>query len=306
MSRIHVVCDSTADLDTAYATAHDVAVVPLRVIFGEDEFLDGVDISTAEFYRRMQADPHLPRTSQPTPAEFEEVFRRVGGDGAAIVCTTISAELSGTYGSALQARAALPDLDIRVVDSRTVGPTHTAAVEVAVALRDQGRDADAVVAALARLREQQRLVFALETLEYLHRGGRIGGGQAFVGTVLSIKPILGMTDGKIEAVDRVRTYPAGAHPPRRGGGGGGARMGPDQGDLRPRRQARAGSDRGRAGGGDHRGAAADRRDRRGARLPCRPRRLRDRHAPRLRGRGLNPLDPSPVLASLVGCPINMR
>ena len=207
MKPIHLVCDSTADLDADYATAHDVAVVPLRVIFGEDEFLDGVDISTAEFYRRMETDPHLPRTSQPTPAEFEEVFRRVGGDGAAIVCTTISAELSGTYGSALQARAALPDLDIRVVDSRTVGPTHTAAVEVAVALRDQGRDADAVVAALARLRARQRLVFALETLEYLHRGGRIGGGRAFVGTVLSIKPILGMTDGKIEAIDRVRTYP---------------------------------------------------------------------------------------------------
>ena len=98
-------------------------------------------------------------------------------------------------------------MDIRVVDSRTVGPTHTAAVELVVALRDEGRDADAVVAALGRLRAKQRLVFALETLEYLHRGGRIGGGEAFVGTVLSIKPILGMTDGKIEAIDRVRTYP---------------------------------------------------------------------------------------------------
>lgn len=200
-------CDSTADLDSAYTTAHDVAVVPLRIIFGEDEFLDGVDMSTADFYRRMETDPHLPRTSQPTPAEFEAVFRRVGSDGGAIICTTISAELSGTYGSALHARAALPEMDIRVVDSRTVGPTHTAAVELVVALRDEGRDADAVVAALGRLRAKQRLVFALETLEYLHRGGRIGGGQAFVGTVLSIKPILGMTDGKIEAIDRVRTYP---------------------------------------------------------------------------------------------------
>ena len=207
MSPIHIVCDSTADLDADYANAHGIDVVPLRVIFGEAEFRDGVDMTTAEFYRRMETDPHLPRTSQPTPAEFEAVFRRVGQDGAAIVCTTISAELSGTCGSALQARAALPDMDIRVVDSRTVGPTHTAAVEVAVALRDRGGDADAVVAGLARLREYQRLVFALETLEYLHRGGRIGGGQAFVGTVLSIKPILGMTDGRIEAVDRVRTYP---------------------------------------------------------------------------------------------------
>jgi DegV family protein with EDD domain len=207
VNRIHVVCDSTADLDAPYATAHDVAVVPLRVIFGEAEFRDGVDMSTADFYQRMLVDPHHPRTSQPTPAQFEEVFRRVGSDGAAIVCTTISADLSGTYGSALQARAALPELDIRVVDSRTVGPTHTAAVEVAVALRDQGADADAVLAALARLREEQRLFFALETLEYLHRGGRIGGAQALLGTVLSIKPILTVTDGKIEAVDRVRTYP---------------------------------------------------------------------------------------------------
>ncbi|MGO8686620.1 MAG: DegV family protein [Candidatus Dormibacteria bacterium] len=207
MSRIHVVCDSTADLDTAYATAHEVAIVPLRVIFGEAEFRDGVDMSTADFYRRMQVDSHHPRTSQPTPAEFEEVFRRVGGDGGAIVCTTISAELSGTHGSALQARAALPELDIRVVDSRTVGPTHTALVEVAVALRDQGRDADAVVAALTRLRERQRLFFALETLEYLRRGGRIGGAQALAGTVLSIKPILTVTEGRIESADRVRTYP---------------------------------------------------------------------------------------------------
>jgi DegV family protein with EDD domain len=204
---IHVVCDSTADLDTEYATAHDVAIVPLRVIFGETEFLDGVDMSTAEFYRRMEVDPHHPRTSQPTPAEFEAVFRRVGGDGAAIVCTTISAELSGTYGAALQARAAVPELDIRIVDSRTVGPTHTAAVEVAVALRDKGADADAVVAGLARLRDAQRLIFSLETLEYLRSGGRIGGAQAFVGTVLSIKPILTVVDGKIEPLDRVRTYP---------------------------------------------------------------------------------------------------
>ncbi len=207
MNLIHVVCDSTADLDTEYATAHDVAIVPLRVIFGETEFLDGVDMSTAEFYRRMEVDPHHPRTSQPTPAEFEAVFRRVGGDGAAIVCTTISAELSGTYGAALQARAAVPELDIRIVDSRTVGPTHTAAVEVAVALRDKGADADAVVAGLARLRDAQRLIFSLETLEYLRSGGRIGGAQAFVGTVLSIKPILTVVDGKIEPLDRVRTYP---------------------------------------------------------------------------------------------------
>jgi DegV family protein with EDD domain len=207
MSPVQLVCDSTADLDPKYAQAHGIAIVPLRVIFGEQELLDGVEISTAEFYRRMRTDRHHPRTSQPTPTEFEEVFRRVGAGGQTIVCTTISADLSGTHSSAVQAREALPELDIRVVDTRTVGPGHTAAVAVALAVADQGGDADSVVAALERLRDAQRLVFTVETLEYLRRGGRIGGARAFLGSVLNIKPILSVADGKVEAVDRVRTYP---------------------------------------------------------------------------------------------------
>ena len=207
MTQFHVVCDSTADLDPPTAAALGVTVVPLRVIFGEEEYLDGPEMSTAEFYRRMQVDPHHPRTSQPTPAEFEAAFRRVGSDGGSIICSTISSGLSGTYGSAMQARAALPDLDIHVVDSQSVGPTVTAAVEMAVTIRDRGADVTTAVAALERLREKQRLLFALSSLEYLHRGGRIGGGAAFLGTMLSIKPILTVVDGKIEALDRVRTYP---------------------------------------------------------------------------------------------------
>ena len=206
MSPVHLVCDSTADLGPGYAAAHDLTVVPLRVIFGEEELRDGVDISPSEFYRRMRTGPHHPRTSQPTPGEFEEVFRRVGADGAPVVCTTISADLSGTHSSAMQAREALPELDIRVVDTRTVGPSHNAAVAVAVAVRDRGGDAGEVVAALERLRASQRLVFTVETLEYLRRGGRIGGARAFLGTVLSIKPILTVADGRVEALDRVRTY----------------------------------------------------------------------------------------------------
>lgn len=206
MSPVHLVCDSTADIDPADAVARDVSVVPLRVIFGEEELRDRVDMSTEDFYRRMRTDPHHPRTSQPTPAEFEAVFRRLGADGGPIVCTTIAAELSGTLASAAQARAALPDLDIRVVDTRTVGPGHYAAVALAAAVRDRGGGADAVVAALGRLQAQQRLVFTVETLEYLRRGGRIGTARTLLGTVLSIKPILAVREGQVEAVDRVRTY----------------------------------------------------------------------------------------------------
>ncbi len=207
MNLVHLVCDSTADLDAAYAAANGVEVVPLRVFFGEDEFRDQVEMSTAEFYQRMRAGGPHPRTSQPPPGDFAEVFSRLGRHGGTIICTTISGDLSGTVGSALQARRALPDLDIRVVDTRSVGPGHANAVAVAVAVRNRGGEAEDIVAALGRLVATQKLVFTVETLEYLHRGGRIGGARALLGTVLDIKPVLGVIDGRIDAIDKVRTYP---------------------------------------------------------------------------------------------------
>jgi DegV family protein with EDD domain len=183
-----------------------VEVVPLRVIFGDEELRDQTEISTAEFYRRMRADGPHPRTSQPSPGDFAEVFSRLGRHGGTIICTTISSDLSGTVGSAMQARRSLPDLDIRVVDTHTVGPGHGAAVAMAVAIRDQGGDAAAILAGLERLQASQRLVFTVETLEYVRRGGRIGGARALLGTILSIKPILAFVDGKIQVLDQVRTF----------------------------------------------------------------------------------------------------
>jgi len=207
MGTVQIVCDSTADVDAADVAAWGLTVVPLRVIFGEEAFRDRVDLSVAQFYERLSGGRHYPRTSQPTPAEFEAVFRQVGAGGDPIVCTTISAGLSGTYGSAVQARQALPDMDIRVVDTQSVAPGHYAAVALAAAAREQGAGVDEIVQVLERLRASQRLVFGLNTLEFLKRGGRIGGAQAFVGTMLSIKPILALEGGKVEAISRVRTYP---------------------------------------------------------------------------------------------------
>ncbi len=206
MKRVHLVCDSTADLGPAYYPAHAVEMVPLRIIFGDQEFRDQVELSTGEFYRRMRAGGPHPRTSQPPPSDFQEVFERLGGDGDTVICTTISSDLSGTAGSAMQARQSLPDLDIRVVESKSCGPAHGAAVDLAVAIRDRGGGADAIVSAIERLRATQRLVFTVENLEYLRRGGRIGTARALLGTVLSIKPILGFIDGKVQALDQVRTY----------------------------------------------------------------------------------------------------
>jgi DegV family protein with EDD domain len=207
MPSVHLVCDSTADLDPAFRAAHTVRVVPLKVIFGDQTFADGVDINAEDFYKRLAAPGPFPRTSQPTPAEFEDVFRELGADGSAIVCTTISADLSGTYASATQARAALPDHDIRVIDTRSVAVGHYAAVREAVRVNESGGDADQIVAAIAAVGSTDKVLFTVETLEFLRRGGRIGGARALLGSVLDIKPILEIRDGVIEAVGRVRTYP---------------------------------------------------------------------------------------------------
>ena len=207
MPPVKLVCDSTADLDPEFAKRHGVSVVPLRVIFGEDEFRDFVDMHPAQFFARMQTDTTHPRTSQPSPAEFEAAFRAAGTDGSAIVCTTISCDLSGTMSSAMQAKAALPEMDIRIFDTRTLGPGHNAMLSEAVAAHEAGAGADEILEILATVRDSQKLLFTVESLEYLRRGGRIGGAQAFLGNVLSIKPILEISEGKVDALDRVRTFP---------------------------------------------------------------------------------------------------
>src|ERR1700688_3919539 len=161
MPSVHLVCDSTADLAPAFRAAHTVRVVPLKVIFGEETYLDGVDISAAEFYTRLAAPGPFPRPSQPPPAEFEDVSRELGADGGAIVCTTISADLSGTYTSATQARAALPELDIRVVDTRSVVVGHYAAVREAVRVIESGGDADSVVAVIAAVGSTDKVLFTV-------------------------------------------------------------------------------------------------------------------------------------------------
>jgi DegV family protein with EDD domain len=207
MAAVHLVCDSTADLTPEFRAAHTVRVVPLKVIFGEEIFNDGVDITAETFYARLSKPGPFPRTSQPTPGEFEAVFRELGADGGSIVCTTISSDLSGTYASAAQARAALPDLDIRLIDTRSVAVGHYAAVREAVRAAEAGGDADKVVAAITAVDDTARVLFTVETLEFLRRGGRIGGARALLGSMLDIKPVLEIKEGVIEPVARVRTYP---------------------------------------------------------------------------------------------------
>jgi DegV family protein with EDD domain len=207
VNSVHLVADSTCDIPVEEAHELGVVIVPLTVIIGDEVFADGRDIDPATLYARMRTSSVVPRTSQPTPAEFETVFAEVGADGAPIVCTTISAAMSGTHSSAIAAQAALPGLDIRVVDTRTVGPAHRQVVEAVAAAAAAGASADELERVAAAVRATQRLVFTVESLEYLRRGGRIGGARALLGSVLNIKPILEVRDGTVEPLERVRTFP---------------------------------------------------------------------------------------------------
>lgn len=203
---VRLVCDSTADLSAADRDAGRVIVVPLKVIFGDEALVDGVDIDAARFYERMRNSTRNPTTSQPTPSEFEAAFREAAADGSSVVCTTLSAEMSGTHGAAVQAREALPDLDIQVVDTRTVAIGHNAIVRAAVDAAGRGADATEVVDLIRGIIARQRSIFTVDTLEYLRRGGRIGGARALLGSVLNIKPVLQVSDGRIEPHDKVRTF----------------------------------------------------------------------------------------------------
>ena len=204
---IAVVTDSTADLPKEVAAAHNIRVVPLNVIFGADEYKDGVTIDHDEFYERLQSSPELPTTSQPSPGEFAEVYRELAESSDAIISIHISQAISGTYASALQAKAELEgdSCRIEVIDSRQATVSLGLTV-VAVARRvADGADIDTALAAANDISGRARFYAMLDTLEYLQKGGRIGRAQAFIGGLLKVVPIITVEDGEVQPVERPRT-----------------------------------------------------------------------------------------------------
>lgn len=207
MSGVRIVTDSACDLEEDEAAALGVTIVPLSIRFGDEEFVDREQLSVDEFYRRMAASPTLPETAAPAPGRFEEAFRKAAGEGAdAVVCIDLSSELSATMQSARTAAAALEgELDVRVVDSRSItGGLGTQVIEAAKAAAD-GAGADDVVALVEDLAARTRIIATLDTLENLKKGGRIGGAQALLGSMLSIKPLIRIEDGRVEEAGKQRT-----------------------------------------------------------------------------------------------------
>jgi len=207
MSGVRIVTDSACDLDDDEASALGITIVPLSIRFGDEEFVDREELSVDDFYRRMASAPTLPETAAPAPGRFEEAFRKAAADGAdAVVCIDLSSELSATMQSARTAAAALEgELDVRVIDSRSItGGLGTQVIEAAKAAAG-GATADEVVALVEDLRARTRIIATLDTLENLKKGGRIGGAQALLGSMLSIKPLIRIVDGRVEEAGKQRT-----------------------------------------------------------------------------------------------------
>lgn len=205
MNEIRIVTDSTADLPKELIAKHRIVVVPLKVVFNDEEpLLDGVDIETEQFYRRQVEKKEYSRTSQPAPAEFYHVFSGITASGAGIISIHLSSALSGTCQSARMAREMLPGSDIDVIDARSASMGLGLIVLEAARAAASGKIKKEILDLIGKMISEAKLYFVVDTLEYLARGGRIGRAQALLGTILSIKPILHLNDGVVEPLEKVR------------------------------------------------------------------------------------------------------
>ena len=207
---VRIVTDSACDLDQALVDQHGIEVVPLSIRFGDDEFVDRIELSNEEFYARMAASDTLPETAAPSPGAFEQAFRKQGASGDAVVCINLSAALSATMQSAATAAASLEgEIAVTVVDSKALtlglGNIVVAAAEAAAA----GASPTDIEAKVEDLSGRTRMWGMLDTLDNLLKGGRIGKAQQLMGSVLSIKPILDMSTGEVHEAAKPRTHKKG-------------------------------------------------------------------------------------------------
>lgn len=205
MSDYLIVTDSLASLPAELIKRYDIKVAPQVLIWGDEVFLDGVDITPTQFYARLQSDQTLPTTSQATLASFKEIYETLVPMGKPILTIVGSSVLTATINSAEQAKALFPGARIEIVDSMGVAMSLGFQVLAAARAREQGKSFEEALVQARKAKDQTGVLFVVETLEYLHRGGRIGGASRLLGTALNLKPLLELKDGRVEAVERVRT-----------------------------------------------------------------------------------------------------
>ncbi len=207
MSRVAIVTDSASDMPPDVAAAARIGIVPLVVTFGSETFKAGTELTTDDFWRRMTApDAPFPTTAASSPGDFKAAYDKAFADGAdSIVSIHVAGTLSGTLKAAQIARGMLPDREIHIVDSGSASMGEGLLAELAIESADLGHTAAEVARLLEDRARDIDLYVALDTLEYLKKGGRISGARAAIGTLLSVKPIITIRDGVVETADKPRT-----------------------------------------------------------------------------------------------------
>lgn len=206
MSKVAILTDSTANLPVSWLEKYNIRVIPLKIHWGAKTFLDGVDLSPTEFYQALPSRKQLPTTSQPSMQDFLQSFENLANHAEGIVVPLISSGISGTVDVARAAAREFPHLPIEIVDTRITSNGQALILLAAARAAEQGKSLQAVRSAAEMAVQRMRVFFTVDTLEYLHRGGRINGAARFLGTALDIKPILTFNaSGKIEALERMRT-----------------------------------------------------------------------------------------------------
>ena len=205
MSKVAIVTDSTAYIPPDLIEQYHISVAPLVLIWGDETYEDGVDIQPDEFYTRLKDAKVMPSTSQATPKSFHKIYTDLLEQDYEILAILISSPLSGTVASAVQVQAEMPEAPIEIVDSYNTAMAMGFQVLLAARAAEEGANLAECREVAERACEHTGVIFAVDTLEFLHRGGRIGGASRYLGTALNIKPILEVREGRIEALEKVRT-----------------------------------------------------------------------------------------------------
>jgi DegV family protein with EDD domain len=207
MTKVAIVTDSTSSLPKEYQEKYNISVVPQVLIWGDTSYQDGIDIQADEFYRKLAESKRLPTTSQVSVVNMKNAFERLLAQGYDVMGIFLSSKLSGTIQSAIQGRESLDSGQekVHIFDSETSSMALGFQALTIARTASEGATAKECLALAEKIRQTTGIFFMVDTLEYLHRGGRIGGAQRLVGTALNLKPILTIKDGKVEATERVRT-----------------------------------------------------------------------------------------------------
>lgn len=203
--KVAIVTDGACSLTPAQGEQFGIHIAPVYVAFGEKTYRAGIDLDNEEFYRFLSASKKLPTTAQPTAADFVNIYNQLAEEAEEIITIVISHHMSATIQSAEMARNLFDKVPVHIVDSETVSLGLGMMAIAAARAAEQGQDAQAVLNLVESIKQKMNVIFTVNTLEYLYKGGRIGGATAFLGTALDIKPILYIKNGRIEPLERQRT-----------------------------------------------------------------------------------------------------